>query len=622
MYIRHRIRYHERKAAAEAARKSKNAERMRKHRERQAQVNAARTPVQPSVPHTPRSKSKLVCKLIDAATPTTSGLLLEKNIKKSTERAADVAIADAMTEVIKKKPVKAAVLPMLKQHNKSAVSRRLKISRNLFYYTSQKGTNPRTTQETVNIITNYYNREDIITIYPNKTKSGRILKVMKYTKQKTYKKFVEEYGPLTKLTTFNRLRPRGIKLRRKSQYLQCVCDPCDNVQMISKAIRQSMAKEGLVAPEILFDELALAKSAVCDFDNFDCLDNLCSSCQPENVLRKHFDEWLGRENGVKIWYEIWDYIEDSYKGRQIKKLKKLRREGIRFDLYTELIKQLKRSPSFSLHKKNAITQLHSYKLCKANLKEDEVVVVVDFAENYVCRQYSEAQSAYYGRNSTTVHPMVVIFPSGYQISRDYVDIISNDLQHDGSAVKVFLGMLSNHLTLNYPHVKTVIVWSDGCGMQYKSRLPMYNISRNFEIPQQIVWNFFGSRHGKNESDGESAVVKSHLDIVTRAERLTISTASDCFNNLKQSTLCTPKNPTARRIFIFVNKSAIDEERASVPRTICAITHVRKIHSIRGGGGKVSYSRQSCYCDADRCPHNSLSQTSFTYPGSFHFVFMI
>lgn len=44
--------------------------------------------------------------------------------------------------------------------------------------------------------------------------------------------------------------------------------------------------------------------------------------------------------------------------------------------------------------------------CKISLKNDEAVVIVDFAESYVCTQWAEAQSAYYARNSVTVHPMV------------------------------------------------------------------------------------------------------------------------------------------------------------------------------------------------------------------------
>ena len=157
----------------------------------------------------------------------------------------------------------------------------------------------------------------------------------------------------------------------------------------------------------------------------------------------------------------------------------------------------------------------------------------------------------------TVHPMVVMFPQGEEISLLYFDVISDNLKHDGSAVKVFLNRLASHLSTNYPHVKCLHIWSDGCGVQYKSRLPMLNMSKNFEIPQKVIWNFFGSRHGKNMSDGESAVVKSHLDIVTRAkEDSPLDTALKCYEYLTGSTLASPLSSTARRHFCFVNKDAI------------------------------------------------------------------
>ena len=39
---------------------------------------------------------------------------------------------------------------------------------------------------------------------------------------------------------------------------------------------------------------------------------------------------------------------------------------------------------------------------------------------------------------------------------------------------------------------------------------MLTVSKNYDILQQVGWNYFGNRHGKNENDGVSAVVKSHL----------------------------------------------------------------------------------------------------------------
>lgn len=605
--------YHKRKAAAkelaEEERRAKQRDRTRRHRAKK------RKNIQPALPSTPRSKAKLITTMIETATPTTSGLLQRSCIKKSSERAAETAIAEATSQVIKKKTVKRALLPKLKDCNKSAVSKRLGMPRGAFYYTSQKGKNPKTTAATIQQIIDYYNREDIITIYPNKTKNGQVIKTLKHTKKKTYTMFVQEFGRLTGETNFAKLRPRSIKLRKQSKYLQCICDPCDNVQMLSRAIRLSMVKADIDPPTFLNDDMLLAKASVCDFNNYACLDNHCRNCNPEEVFRQALDAWLKSEDGNVLHYEMWMNVKEQYKGKEISKLQKARRSGLRSDLYQDLVSQLKKTPSFALHKMNAVAQLHSYKLCKETLLENEAMAIVDFAENYVCRQHSEAQSAYYSRNSTTVHPMVVVFAPGGPVSRDYFDIITNDLKHDGSAVKVFVTKLSNYITTTYPQINTLKFWSDGCGVQYKSKLPMLNISQNFHIPQKVIWNFFGSRHGKNESDGESAVIKSKLDIDTRSQQLTLLNAMDCFNHLQLSALCIPQNQTARRHFEFVDREEIEVERNSLPDPICAISKVRQIHSISGISGKVTFTRLSCYCrPVDACRHGDMIKSTFNYPG--------
>lgn len=617
MLNRHRERYHARKEEGDTKKEEERRQARKAVNDRYRRRN--KTPVT-SLPSTPNSKTKLVATLIETATPTTELKMKELNLKKSSVRSAENDIVNATATAVKMRVVRRELLPKLQSSNKSVVSKRLGITRNYFYYKSQKGRKPRTSLVTLNKVRDFYFREDITTTYPNKTKSGRIIRAMKYTKAQAFKKFILEFGQVIKSTTFFKLRPKEVGLRKKAQWMQCICDPCDNISMLSKAIRQSMTKVGLNVPPFLTDELTLAKSSVCSMDDYKCLDNKCKQCEPTKIFRADLQQWLESEDGNHIDYHLWEYGEEAYKDRKVRKLIKMRKRGLRADLYNDLIKQLDRTPSFALHKKNAIAQLHSYKLCKESLKPDEVIAVVDFAENYVCRQHSESQSAYYGRNSTTVHPMVLIFPHGSNISRDYFDIISNDLKHDGAAVRVFISKLARHLSVHYPHVNTIKVWSDGCGVQYKSRLPMLNMSNNFSIPQTIIWNFFGSRHGKNESDGESAVVKSAMDIATKSEQLTMLNAQECYGFLSASPLTTPQNPTARRHFLFVSRDNIEVERVSLPETsdICAIPNVRRIHQISGGRGQVEHRRLSCYCVVEDCCHANLPTSTFTYPGKILF----
>ena len=246
-------------------------------------------------------------------------------------------------------------------------------------------------------------------------------------------------------------------------------------------------------------------------------------------------------------------------------------------LYYELDRDLQ---TFPLHLFSAVSQLSAFKKCKQNLKSSQVVVIADFAENYKCRQWSEEQACYYVRNSVTLHPLVIVFSEGSEVKRDSVVILSDDLSHDHAAVKSFIQVLSQHISMTYPHISELIIWSDGCSAQYKSRLPMMNLSQCFGTHYNITWNFFGSRHGKGESDGESAVCKSYLDTSVKSEQQTIHDAHSAFKFLEKSDRNKPDGPS-RRHFYFVISADI--------QTICQLSPLTKdvlaifIHHAVGGG---------------------------------------
>lgn len=55
------------------------------------------------------------------------------------------------------------------------------------------------------------------------------------------------------------------------------------------------------------------------------------------------------------------------------------------------------------------------------------------------------------------------------------------------------------------------VWSDGAASQFKAKRPFYFVGRYAGLTGKfMVWNFFGSGHGKGEHDGAGAVVKRAL----------------------------------------------------------------------------------------------------------------
>ena len=211
--------------------------------------------------------------------------------------------------------------------------------------------------------------------------------------------------------------------------------------------------------------------------------------------------------------------------------------------------------------------------------------------------------------------MVAIFAKNGPVEHDSVVMISPDLKHDASAVKSFVEVFSAHVTIHYPHIDHIIFWSDGCGVQYKSKAPLYNISKNFEISQKVTWNFFGSRHGKGESDGESAVVKTFLDNAIKSEQLTVHDAKAAFDVLNHSERHIVDS-SSQRHFYYVDTPAIEKERSSLESAlVCSVPGVMAIHHVVGQAGVLKHRLSSCYCeDRHSCWHSKEPLKEFKYPG--------
>lgn len=294
-------------------------------------------------------------------------------------------------------------------------------------------------------------------------------------------------------------------------------------------------------------------------------------------------------------------------------MKKITEDAYRWEVWQMLREQLR---SFGSHQYNNLGQLRQYSLAKKKLQPHQAICVVDFAENFMCHGAADAQSTYFGRNAITVHPMVVIFSEDYPVVRDAVDIISDDLKHDSDAVYIFLDTLSRHLSSRYSDITELIIFSDGCSAQYKSKKPMRHLADNFNLTQKITWNFYGARHGKGEADGESAVLKGYLSRAIPAQSLTLADAVDCYEFLRDSGFERRTGLSRRHVFL-VSKAEIDIKRDTPLANICTVSGIRSgIHQAKSGGdGKLLYRRSSCFCDPDNCHHDiGNAWKTFYYPG--------
>ena len=75
-----------------------------------------------------------------------------------------------------------------------------------------------------------------------------------------------------------------------------------------------------------------------------------------------------------------------------------------------------------------------YKESKASLKQGEMLVTADFAENYAFVLQNAAQSFHWNNNQANIHPFVVYFKENEKQEHLSYVAISSCLKHDTVAV--------------------------------------------------------------------------------------------------------------------------------------------------------------------------------------------
>ena len=190
------------------------------------------------------------------------------------------------------------------------------------------------------------------------------------------------------------------------------------------------------------------------------------------------------------------------------------------------------------------------------------------------------------------------------------------MTRDAASVFTYINQLIEHLRLEQPRLKRLYVWSDGCGSQYKSRQPFTNIAAKFDTDVDIQWHYFGSRHGKNASDGESGVVKTKMARLILANQIFVDSASEFAKSAAEH--LTVLNGDSLRHLYFVPSSVIAEFRKKQfpPKPIKGTMGIHAIKTCEKG--VLQHTTASCFCDPCRtgsaCPYGVSPMTKYTMFG--------
>ena len=93
------------------------------------------------------------------------------------------------------------------------------------------------------------------------------------------------------------------------------------------------------------------------------------------------------------------------------------------------------------------------------------------------------------------------------------------------------------------------LWSDGCTAQYKGKNTFFHLSK----PDSLFTcerHYYGSEHGKGDSDLETALINKKLNVAIRSRQVIVTDAADMFNFLSSYPVNTKNN--TERIYRLVS----------------------------------------------------------------------
>ena len=225
------------------------------------------------------------------------------------------------------------------------------------------------------------------------------------------------------------------------------------------------------------------------------------------VLEQYLNQQLKSENEeanqdseeeeVHIQFQQWTNVDRSELVSHIRPVS---------EFISLLIEKLQ---ALTTHSFIATSQAKYLKKVKEELREEEVIVLGDFAENYKFIIQDEIQGFHWNKQSCTLQPIVIYHIKDNKLTERSLCFISDDLNHDTGFVHEVMKRSADFIKEEIcPEVSKVHYFSDGCAGQYENCKNFINLclhEKDFGI--ECNWSFFATTHGKSPCDGVGGTLK-------------------------------------------------------------------------------------------------------------------
>ena len=175
---------------------------------------------------------------------------------------------------------------------------------------------------------------------------------------------------------------------------------------------------------------------------------------------------------------------------------------------------------------NICRQFSELKFLKNNLKPNEVILSVDFSQNYENKQLHEIQSAYFGHEAFTIftcacyHVPCEADNNKIGLNTIPIAIISNKTIHE-RIIAFHCNQKLLEIVHNYVPYE-VYFWSDGCSSQFRSQYVFRSLSF-YPADMKLFWDYGEAHHFKGPHDGIGGTIKRKIyqDVMSSKVKLPI-----------------------------------------------------------------------------------------------------
>ena len=340
-------------------------------------------------------------------------------------------------------------------------------------------------------------------------------------KVETAETFFSAFG---KELTFRQLymylkKHKEIKWNNEIPHESCTCEICDNLKLFIRGVNSKIEAK---LPE---NCEALVDLFTCNDRTEKCLIGNCDSCPKVDLdfskPSTETDNDLSDESSVEstpITYYRWTTID--------KKVQKVACEMELNDVQTTLSDKMK---ELKTHLHTHWEQHKTYNKLKNELEPNEMIVHVDFAENYENKQQSEVQSAYFGHTSFSLFTACCYTRSRGELEKHKFVVTTEAKDHSRFAahclIKRVVEAVRERVNLSSDAQLKVHLWSDGCASQFRSKF-VFRLTTLFPSNWQVHRYYNERHHGKGPMDGLGGCVKNYVFRAVLSEKVVISTPKE------------------------------------------------------------------------------------------------